>query len=330
MKQKFIIGNSAGVFSGLITQLSWMLVSENPENNIDISLHTVNKTNVTGNQYIIKPSLYGEKKRTQNLPNTDNFNLLPEFFKQNNFINYKMFDKFKYIELHPLDIFKEVDSQGEPLIKKIPDCLLYKGCDVKQYKDKENLEKIRQALNNQWNKLEFTDQFSKFAAQEESLISGKKVLSVMLRTAKHYIDPITQKPITDSNYVIQAAIDSVKKKIDNYDSVLVVTQIKPFVDAFVKEFGNSCIFTERKRFETDCDWVGGRTSVDTKTNIVSFHKMSDEEYKIEYTNAILDVFLASKTNYILSSTSNMLMGALAMNPKINFSFIENLSDHTGA
>ena len=243
-----------------------------------------------------------------------------------------MFDEFKYIELNPLDIFKEVDSQGEPLIKKIPDCLLYKSCDVKQYKDKENLKKIRQALNNQWNKLEFTDQFSKLAAKEEALILGKKVLCVMLRTAKHYLDPITQKPITDSNYVIQAAIDSVKKKIDNYDSVLVVTQIKPFVEAFVKEFGNACIFTERKRFETDCDWVGGRTYVVPQPYgaKVFFKQMTDQEYKIEYTNAMLDVFLASKTSYILGSTSNMLMGALVMNPKINFSFIENLSDHQGA
>ena len=309
-----IIGNSAGAFSGLLCQLAWMLISEDPENDLNLQIHTSNKTNSLHRNFFSSEDYCTafEEGRIKNL--------LLKFFKENNFISNEIPDGFTYIINHPLDVFKT----GWGLIKNYPDYLLYKSCTNKQFKDKENLEKTLKALNRQWNKLELNDKFLKLAEKEQQLISNKKVLSIMLRTTKHYLDPNTKLPLTDTEYVIKAAIDSVKNKIDNYDSVLLVTQIQPFVDEFVKEFGDNCVFTERERFKTDCDWKGGRPYFEAKD------VMDDKEYEVEYRNVLLDVLLASKTSHILGSTSNMLMGALTMNPKISFSFIENLSDHEGA
>ena len=58
--------------------------------------------------------------------------------------------------------------------------------------------------------------------------------------------------------------------------------------------------------------------------------INDKEYELEYQNVLLDVLLASKTDHILGSTSNMFMGALIMNPNITFGSIEKLSDFGGA
>ncbi len=324
-----IIGNSNGAFSGLLCQLAWMLISEDPENDLNVQIHTSNKTNSLEKNFV------GTEESCTAFEEGRIKNLLLKFFKENNFISNEIPDGFTYIQHHPIDIFKT----GWGLIKNYPDYLLHKSCTNKQFKDKENLEKVSKALNRQWNKLELNDKFLKLAEKEQQLISNKKVLSIMLRTTKHYLDPNTQLPLTDTGYVIKAAIDSVKNKIDNYDSVLLVTQIQPFVDEFVKEFGDKCVFTERERFKTDCDWKGGRPNLvqrrvnfggSTAPFVRAKDVMDDKEYEAEYRNVLLDVLLTSKTSHILGSTSNMLMGALTMNPKISFSFIENLSDHGGA
>ena len=36
-----VSGKSAGVFSGLTCQLAWMLVAENPNNELNLQLHTL-------------------------------------------------------------------------------------------------------------------------------------------------------------------------------------------------------------------------------------------------------------------------------------------------
>ena len=44
----------------------------------------------------------------------------------------------------------------------------------------------------------------------------------------------------------------------------------------------------------------------------------DEEYEIEYQNAMLDVILSSKSDYVIGGSSNMFLAALCMNPEIPF------------
>ena len=290
-----VIGNSAGVFSGLTCQLAWMLVAENPNNELNLQLHTINKTSAWGNHFLdYEPSgrTYLESSSCDNYEEVLGENVLLKFFKES--------------------------------VKEYPSYLKFggKGCHKEQFSDLDSLKVVVESLNRQWNKLEFTNKFAKLAKKEESLIFGKKVLSIMLRTTPHYIDPRTNRPLTDPNYVMECAIESVRNKIDDYDSVLVITQIQPFIDRFVQEFGSKCIFTETQRLKTDADWKGGRSD--------AHYQMTDKEYELEYQNVLLDVLLASKTDHILGSTSNMFMGALIMNPNITFGSIEKLSDFGGA
>ena len=314
-----VIGNSAGVFSGLTCQLAWMLVAENPKNELNLQLHTINKTSAWGNHFLdYEPSgrTYLESSSCDNYEEVLGENVLLKFFKESDLINTNITES-TYLESNPIDTDKT-------FVKEYPTYLKYggKGCHKEQFADLDSLKVVVESLNRQWNKLEFNNRFAKLAKKEESLIFGKKVLSIMLRTTPHYIDPRTNRPLTDPNYVMECAIESVKSKIDDYDSVLIITQIQPFVDRFVQEFGSKCIFTDRQRLKTDEDWKGGRSD--------AHYQMTDKEYELEYQNVLLDVLLASKTDHILGSTSNMFMGALIINPSITFGSIEKLSDFGGA
>jgi len=168
------------------------------------------------------------------------------------------------------------------------------------------LELNRKVFNDQWNKLSYTKKFGKRVTEEEKLIEGKKVLSVMLRTIYHYIDPSTAKVATEdvAPAFIQGAVNNVRDRMNDYDAVLLTTQNQPYVDAFVKEFGEDCIFTDRPRFEDFDDWRGvGRDT----------YELTDEKYQKEVEDCILDVILTSKSDHILGTCSNMFLGALSMN-----------------
>ena len=109
----------------------------------------------------------------------------------------------------------------------------------------------------------------------------------MLRQSEHYFGYKCGE-----REVLDKAIETVKSKIDDYDCLLLTTQIQPFVDEFVKVFGDKCIYTERKRFPQDMDWKGGR---------YAHTIMTDEEYEREYKDAILDVMLSSKSDFIIAA-----------------------------
>lgn len=127
-------------------------------------------------------------------------------------------------------------------------------------------------------------------------------MTLMLRQTGHY---------QGVSNAVEPAIESVKNKIDDYDAVLLTTMIQPFVDEFKKVFGDRCIVADRPRLSQDIDWKGGRNSQQGGQE-----SMTDEEYKLEYQNAFLDVILSSKTEYIVGSSSNMFLAALLMNPSI--------------
>ena len=128
----------------------------------------------------------------------------------------------------------------------------------------------------------------------------------MLRTIYHYVNPSTGKVASESEAesFIQSVLKCVRDRINDYDSVLITTQNQPYIDAFVKEFGDACVFADRKRFEDFNDWRGvGKDA----------YELTDDEYRNEVEDCLLDVILTSKSNHILGTCSNMFMGALSMN-----------------
>jgi hypothetical protein len=291
-----ISGNCAGTFSGFLAQLAWMETAEKSNGEINLHLHTRNKTEKAGNTYF---------DYTWRSSNENDFkkilekNILFDFFEPNEYLSKKFPEDFTYFETYPIEI-------KQNLLKYPEDTLKYggRGNLKDQYLDVESLAITRNALNRQWNKFKFTEKFNDLIKEEEKIIKNKKVLTLMLRYSDHYrrMD------------VLEKSIQMVRKKIDDYDHLLLITLVQPFVDEFEKVFGDKCIFTQRSRVSEDIDWPGGRNEF-----------MPDDEYLVEYQNAFLDVILSSKTDTLIGSSSNMFFAALCMNPKIQhnlFCFVD--------
>lgn len=285
-----ISGNCAGTFSGFLAHLSWMEIADNPENQINLWLHSRNKTHYPGNSY--SNYRWIDSSQVNNFDEVLEENLLHKFFQKNEYTSKEFPSEFTYFENYPVE--------AKEWIKKNPDSLKYEGRGGlnEQYADLEYLRITRSAFNKQWNKFKFTDQFRKKVEEEEKILDGKKVMCLMLRSSIHYIG---------ASNILNSAIETVKNKIDDYDAILLTTQVAPFLNEFINVFGDKCIYTQRERLDSDIDWKGGRDVV-----------MSDKDYEIEYQNAMLDVILSSKTDFIIGSSSNMFLASLCMNPEIPF------------
>ena len=296
MSSNVIVGNSAGVFSAFLNFFSWMSIAE--ENGLDISLHVTNKTNDWNNSSttVENPYIRSSQFDKSKLKN----NILLDIF-ESDVVKKEYPESFIYLEHFPELFTNSLDSYPQYLFKYGG-----KGGMSISYQDRQHLDFIRQKFNEQWNKLSYTSKFDKLVKEEEKLIEGKKVLSIMLRTIYHYVNPSTGEVVSESEVksFIQSAVKSVRDRMDDYDSVLVTTQNQPYIDAFVKEFGDSCVFADRKRFEDFNDWRG--VGKDT-------YELTDDEYRSEVENCLLDVILTSKSDHILGTCSNMFMGALSMN-----------------
>tara|TARA_B100001059_G_scaffold9330_1_gene7658 strand:+ start:2231 stop:3166 length:936 start_codon:yes stop_codon:yes gene_type:complete len=298
MSKNVIVGNGCGVFSAFLNFFSWMTVEET--NDIDVSLHVCNKTHdwnnclTTPEEPYIRSSQFDRELLKKNV--------LTDIFV-GNAIKKEYPEQFIFLEHYPELFVNCIDHYPRDVLKYSG-----KGGMVQVYQDIDHLELNRKVFNDQWNKLSYTKKFGKRVTQEEKLIEGKKVLSVMLRTIYHYIDPSTGKVATEdvAPAFIQGAVNNVRDRMSDYDAVLLTTQNQPYVDAFVKEFGEDCIFTDRPRFEDFDDWRGvGRDT----------YELTDEKYQKEVEDCILDVILTSKSDHILGTCSNMFLGALSMNIK---------------
>lgn len=296
MSKNVIVGNGCGVFSAFLNFFSWMTVEET--NDIDVSLHVCNKTHdwnnclTTPEEPYIRSSQFDREILKKNV--------LTDIFV-GNAIKKEYPEQFIFLEHYPELFFNCIDHYPRDVLKYSG-----KGGMVQVYQDIDHLELNRKVFNDQWNKLSYTKKFGKRVTEEEKLIEGKKVLSVMLRTIYHYNDPSTGKVATEdvAPAFIQGAVNNVRDRMSDYDAVLLTTQNQPYVDAFVKEFGEDCIFTDRPRFEDFDDWRGvGRDT----------YELTDEKYQKEVEDCILDVILTSKSDHILGTCSNMFLGALSMN-----------------
>jgi hypothetical protein len=290
-----IAGNCAGVFSGFLLQLAWMEIAEKSNGEINLSLHTRNKTHYPGSSYSNYRWL--ESSEVNNFDEVLEKNILLDFFEPNEYVVREYLKEFTYFEAYPADIKSQLKYYPEDTLKYDG-----RGSKKEQYIDPKNLNRTRLALNNQWKKFKPLNHFDQKVKEEEKLIEGKKVMSVMLRQTGHY---------QGVSNAVEPAIEAVKNKIDDYDAVLLTTMIQPFVDEFKKVFGDKCIVAERPRFSHDIDWKGGRNSEQGGQE-----PMTDNEYKIEYQNAFLDVILSSKADFIIGSSSNMFLAALSMNPSL--------------
>lgn len=310
-----VVGNCCGTFSGILNYFSWMSLEDISENNFKIYLHSCNKTQDMNNGIttVQKPYIISREFDKSLLSK----NILTKFFNVGENISEDYPENFVFVEHYPHLYRKSIASYPEYLFKYDG-----KGGMIHSYVDTEHLEVIRSTFSKQWNKLSFTKEFSKLIEEEEKLINGKKVLSIMLRTVYHYVNPKNGNVFSDNPEIfVNYAVEAVKKRMDDYDVVLVTTQNQPYIDAFEKEFHDRCLYTERPRFDDFNDWRGVGSD---------WYAISDDEYETEVRNCLLDVILTSKTNHILGGGSNMFLGALSMNSEVSFDLIEGISDFWGA
>jgi hypothetical protein len=162
-----IAGNCAGVFSGFLLQLAWMETAEKSNGEINLSLHTRNKTHYPGSSYSNYRWL--ESSEVNNFDEVLEKNILLDFFEPNEYVVREYSKEFTYFEAYPADIKSQLKYYPEDTLKYDG-----RGSKKEQYIDPKNLNRTRLALNNQWKKFKPLNHFDQKVKEEEKLIEGKK------------------------------------------------------------------------------------------------------------------------------------------------------------
>jgi hypothetical protein len=286
-----VLGNFAGVFSNLCKLLTWSLILKDSDS---ILFYYTNKGNENDNVRVLPFQNYGEDTKRI-------------FF-------YKYFE---YPEGCSLESFYERDrfEMGYPSISNeaLPSFLQkYPGgfffCNPKLYLDPD-FPAIRHLYNAHLQKrLRFTESMKAYIEKDLSVIrgvqqQGKKVLAVFLRSTCHF-----------RNYNVDAVFSELRYVMKDYDYIYPVTQIGAFLQRCIQEFGNKTLVFERRYLNQDVDWT---------------RPMSDEDFELEFRDAIADVYMASQCDFIMGGSSNMFLGALFFNSQIPFQLFAELADKEG-
>jgi hypothetical protein len=180
---------------------------------------------------------------------------------------------------------------------------IFMNCSIYQ---NEHLQKIREIYHNYYKKLVWTDFLKKYI-NERTIPNFSKTIAVTIRIPRHYGQ-------STKNEYIYSIIDELKDLSKNYDKILLLTQIKKYKDLIIQEFGNKVIWMECNLVNEDDDWVD----------------VSNLDYEKEFINSFSDVFIASQCDFIIGGSSNMMLGALIINPNIKFKLFECLKNFNGA
>ena len=103
-------------------------------------------------------------------------------------------------------------------------------------------------------------------------------------------------------------------EIGGYDKIFVACDIQHFIDLMVNKFGeDKIIFTKYNRIQNlNGDWVGKNLPL-----------------KDEYFLILSDALLLSKCNLLMGGSSNIFLGTLFINNKINFKVFNALKETYG-
>jgi hypothetical protein len=287
-----VLGNFAGVFSNVCKFLTWSLLLKETDTLL----------------------FYYTNKGAQN----DSIRTLP-------FQNYEDDTKriffYKYFEYPPnssLETFLKRDTfeMGYPIIPKesLPTYLQHYEngfffCSPSVYAD-PYFPFIRKLYHSQIEKrLQFTPSMKAFIEPELQLLrakqsEGKKILAVFLRSTSHFV-----------NYNVDSLFQEIEDIIVNYDYILPITQIRPFLERTLQQFGEKCIRLPRNYLSADIDWI--------------HQTLSDKEFEDEVQTAIADVYLASQCDLVMGGASNMFMGALLFNPNVPYKVFKELKEKAG-
>lgn len=285
-----LLGNFAGVFSNILKMLTWAVAS-------------------SGTYTML---FYYRNKGGHN----DDASVIPFTGHPYDSIDKNIFYKyFRYPDCVSEKTFLYCNdfNMGFPpgmLVGELPACMsnwpslgIYSNPAF--YRD-PHLPEIRSLYHTHCQKyLRFTPWFEEEIQKENSILQsyrsqGKRILAVFLRSTIHY-----------KGFNIYNIIDEIQKDLVNYDYVLPFTQVEPFFELCKQRFQEKCICLPRDRLSSDRDWE---------------KNVTDEQFEKEVKMSIIDVYLASQCDHVMSGASNMFLGCIFFNPTITFTLYDELKN----
>lgn len=301
--QQIILHNFAGAGCNLVKYLTWTLVFD-PISAIQIMFYYRNKMAMNDDPRVIL---------------LDRFE---DVIQKNIF--YKLFE-------YPEGLSEKSFVEGSPItlsfpnnipIELLPHCLRnfpsifpsyihdtkmdLNFTSFRKFYSDPLLPEIRLAYYNQIQKnLRFRPWLQEEIQKELQVIQdiqkqGKTVIATFLRFSNHY---------KGEAFGMDEILQEVDRYVNKYDYVFVTTQVRPSFELFKKRYGDKVISFSRTRLPGDEDWK---------------KDVSDAEFEYEVKMAIIDSYLMSQCNFVLSGMSNMLLLSLFFNPHVPFALYDTI------
>jgi hypothetical protein len=299
-----VLHNFAGAGCNLVKYLTWTLLYSN-DPTVKILFYYRNKNIVyDGND---NPNVY----RIEKFEDLVEKNIFYKFFQYPPGCSSQSFTQDIRLTLsHPTDFpvaFLPACFANFPILfpnyVKDGKVTLIFGSNRSLYKD-PLLPSIRQSFYEQIQKnLQFQPWFQEEIQKEVQVIqdlqkAGKKVLAAFVRSTSHF---------PDKSFTIKDVIDETEQYLEMYDYIFVTTQVNPALTMLKEKHGDKIISFPRKRLEIDTDWD---------------KNVSDKDFEEEVKMAIVDSYLMSQCDAILSGMSNMFLMSIFFNPTIPFKLYE--------
>lgn len=169
----------------------------------------------------------------------------------------------------------------------------------------EHMPAIRNIYYQQYIKIQWSDYLIEYVKAKNNITQPDKTLAVFIRFPGHYNK-------YNNNY-IEPIITELQELMKNYDFLYLVTNIEPYIVLLKEIFGDKIILFENKRIVPFIgDWVVGKPDL----------------FK-EYIDCFTEVYLASLCKFAIGGSSNMFMGCLIMNPRLEFKLFESIKNENG-
>lgn len=285
-----IIGNVHGFFSNFIKILTWLLIKRDTDR-IIISFCNIQFERTSTNSDIIVDrtgDLYNIYPNKQNIW-TCLFDEISEFDTSQNYLF-----TLEWPEMEIINLYKEFE-----LIRKYDGNISGKH-DI--YHD-PNMRDIFKLFNSVYKKyIHHKSNLQTLLQKEIDTVyrPGKKTLAVHIRAPFHhgYFD---QK---DYDVFVKFWIEAIQKQISKYDGIVIFTQIEQFYNNLKDIFPDKIIDISRRRNTEFKDWAQ--------------MLYTDSEFYEENMYSYIDAYLMSRADFLIAGTSNMLGGALIINPNLEF------------
>lgn len=140
---------------------------------------------------------------------------------------------------------------------------------------------------------------------------GKTIMAMMIRVPCHFQN--SDKSYDFNTEILPEIIELSQK----YDYVLCITLVDQFLDTLKLNLGTKFLTPENRQLK------------DINSNIFRNDDLDKFDFLKELMDSYTDVYTASQCDFIIGCSSNMLLGALSLNPNVNFKIYNRLRNVSG-